>query len=159
MRQMNLLYGFIGLVIGIIMTGVSAYAVMPDLMILEDESRYGFDETVRMMHEETEKQGWSIPVVHDLQETMKNFGKDVRKVKVFELCHPAHAYKILSQDSERIVVSMMPCRVAIYERADNKAYISRMNSALMGKLMGGIVSEVMDDAARESEMIIAPLLK
>ena len=56
--------------------------------------------------------------VHDLQATMKKFDKDVRSVKVFDICHPDHSYEILSRDQERIVSNLMPCRIAVYEKND-----------------------------------------
>lgn len=90
---------------------------------------------------------------------MAKFGKEVNKVQVFELCHPDHAYKILSRDAERKVTSFMPCRVAIYEHSDKKVYVSRMNSGLMGKMMGGIIADVMTDASTESEAIISEIIK
>jgi uncharacterized protein (DUF302 family) len=103
--------------------------------------------------------GWKIPTIHDLQATMTKFGKDVKKVMVFELCHPEHAYKILSKDQERVVSSLMPCRVAIYEKSNGKVYASRMNTALMGKMMSGVIPEVMAEASRESEEMLSAILK
>ncbi len=52
----------------------------------------------------------------------------------------------------------MPCRVAIYEKADGKVYISRMNSGLMASTMGGIIHEVMDEAASQNEEILEAVL-
>jgi uncharacterized protein (DUF302 family) len=89
---------------------------------------------------------------------MKKYGKDVRPVKVFELCHPDHAGKILAADSERIVSVLMPCRVAVYERADGKTYVSRMNSGMMAGMMGGLIADVMADAASDNEKILEPVL-
>lgn len=155
----NVVSGLIGLIIGAVLMGVIIYSAAPGLMILEDESKYNFEESVAMIQDEAAKLGWKIPTVHDLQATMKKFGKDVNKVYVFELCHPDHAYKILSRDAERIVSSMMPCRVSVYERSDGKVYVSRMNSKLLGGMFGGVVSEVMADASQESEEILKPILK
>lgn len=158
MNSRMLFTGLVGIVVGGLITAMVIYKLAPGMMILEDESRYDFDESAAIIHEQAALHGWKIPVAHDLQKTMKNFGKDVHKVTVFELCHPEHAYKILSRDAERVVSAFMPCRVALYERSDNKVYISRMNSALMGNMTGGVVSDVMKDAARESEAIISPVI-
>jgi uncharacterized protein (DUF302 family) len=78
---------------------------------------------------------------------------------VYELCHPEHAYQILNKSEERIVSSMMPCRVAIYEKADGSVYLSRMNSKLMANAMGGIVKEVMSEAFSENEQMIEATIK
>lgn len=84
---------------------------------------------------------------------------DVKAVKVFELCHTSHAGKILAKSDERVVSSLMPCRVAIYEKDDGKVYISRMNSGLMASTMKGIIPEVMAEAATENEKILAAVIK
>ena len=70
-----------------------------------------------------------------------------------------HAEKILKEGDERIVSSLMPCRVAIYEKPDGKVYISRMNSGLMAKTMGGIIAEVMSTASKENEEILNAIIK
>ena len=145
-------------VAGMLVLGLIMFASAEGMMLMEDRSPYDFDEAVEIFTEATEASGWKIPMVHDLQATMESFGKDVQRVKVFELCHPEHAYRILSENDERIVSALMPCRVAIYEKNDGKVYVSRMNSGLMGKLMSGVVPEVMGIAAKESEAIIQSIL-
>jgi uncharacterized protein (DUF302 family) len=154
-----ILAGIIGFIVGIIVTGVVMYNIAPGMMLLEDESQFGFDETALKLEESVEVHNWKIPHVHDLQKSMKKFGIEVGPVKVFELCHPEHAGKILEKGNERIVSSLMPCRVAIYEKPDGKTYISRMNSNLMAQPMGGIIAEVMSDAATDNEKILEVIIK
>ena len=93
-------------------------------MFVEDESKYNFEESVERFEKSVKKHGWEMPKIHDLQETMNKFGKTVKPVKIFELCHPDHAEKILKRGKERIVTSLMPCRVSIYEKHNGKVYIS-----------------------------------
>jgi uncharacterized protein (DUF302 family) len=38
---------------------------------------------------------------------MKKFNKDVRSVKVLEICHPDLSYQILSQSKEKIIAEVM----------------------------------------------------
>ena len=159
MNKKTIISGVIGLIVGAFLMGIIVYNKAPSLMLLEDESKYGFEESVEKFKKGVKENGWKIPKVHDLQKTMAKYGKDVRKVQVFEICHPEHAYKILSRDGERVVTSLMPCRVAIYERSDGRVYVSRMNSGLMGKMMSGIIPEVMGQASRESEIITNAIIK
>ena len=116
----GLIFGLIGFVLGVLVTGVVMYKMAPEMMMLEDVSPYNFEETVAKFEESVKAHGWKIPTVHDLQKTMKKHGKDVRSVKVIELCHPDHAGRILAESEERIVSSLMPCRVAFYEKEDGK---------------------------------------
>ncbi|TVQ92334.1 MAG: DUF302 domain-containing protein [Bacteroidetes bacterium] len=129
------------------------------MMLKEAESKYNFERSVEIFEQTALEMGWKIPTVHDMQETMKNFGKDVAQMKVFELCHPEHAYEILSRDKERIVSNMMPCRVSIYEKSDGNTYISWMNTSMMGNMMGGVIADVMGVASAESEKMISAIKK
>lgn len=149
----------IGLIVGVIATLLIIYTSAQSFMMKEVESKYSFEQSIEIFEESVNTQGWKIPAVHDMQKTMEKFGKDVQQAKVFELCHPEHAYEILSRDSERIVLSMMPCRIAIYEKSDGKTYVSWMNSKLIGGMMKGVVPKVMKAASQESDLMVAPLLK
>lgn len=156
----SLLTGVLGFVLGLIVAFVVVYKAAPGMMLLEDESKYkSFEATVAAFEQSVKDHNWKLPATHDLQKTMAKYGKDVKAVKVFELCHPDHAGKILKESEERIVSTMMPCRVAIYEKQDGKVYISRMNSGMMAGTMGGLISEVMDDAAKENEEILDAIIK
>ncbi len=155
----TILSGLIGLVLGAFLMGYIMYAMAPGMMMMEDESKFEFAETATKLEQSIKDNGWSTPAVHDLKKTMTKFGYDVKEARVYEICHPSHASKILLADDDRIVASLMPCRIAIYEKNDGKTYISRMNSGLMAQMMSDLVIEVMGDASRESEEIMKVILK
>ena len=146
-----LVTGFLAAILIIIFQG-------PNLMMLEDQSRFDFEKTVSGLEDLAKDQGWSIPTVHNLQKSMEKAGHEVNEVKVFALCNPDHAINVLRGDEERIVSSMMPCRVAVYVKADGKTYISRMNSKLMSKGMNKNVRSTMKSAFTEMEEIISKLV-
>lgn len=153
------IFAIAGLGIGIALTLFFAYKAAPGMMMKEAESKYDFERSVAVFEQTVHDMGWKIPIIHDLQETMHSFGKDVRSVKVFELCHPEHAYEILQLDNQRIVSSMMPCRVSIYEKSDGKTYVSWMNTAMMGNMMGGVIAKVMGEASADSEAMVSAIAK
>ena len=152
-----------GIIIGLIAGAIIALLVIffsaPSLMLKENKSKHDFETTLAEIEKSVESMGWKIPHVNDLQATMHKFGKDVRQVKVYEICHPDHAYKILNQDDERIVSSLMPCRIAVYEKSSGDVYLSRMNSGLMSKPMNKLIRNTMSDAAAETEQILAPVIE
>lgn len=155
-----MLYGIIiGLVAGLIIGLLILYFSSPKLMFREDRNKNDFDTTVARIEEAVLEKDWKIPHVHDLQETMKKFDKEVRSVKVFEICHPEHSYEILSRNDERIVSNMMPCRIAVYEKEDGSVWISRMNSGLIAKPFSRVIRKTMSAAARDVEDIIAKVLQ
>lgn len=155
----SVITGVVAFIAGIVITLGLGFTMAPSMMLVEDESKYGFEESVERFEAAANEAGWKLPAVHDLQATMEKHGKDVKAVKVFELCHPDHAGKILEKDDERVVTSMMPCRVAIYEKSDGKVYVSRMNSSLMASTMGKLIKDVMSEAAAENEKMLATILK
>lgn len=155
----SILFGLVGLISGVVITLAAIFFSAQSVFFNEQETNRDFETSVEVFKETAKEKGWSIPTVHDMQKTMAKFGNDVHKAEVFELCHPDHAYEILSRDAERIVMSMMPCRVAIYEKSDGKTYVSAMNTGLMGNMMKGVVPEVMKAASRESDAIIDVLVK
>jgi uncharacterized protein (DUF302 family) len=128
-------------------------------MLIESRSKYDFEKTVEKLNEVIINAGWKIPAIHDLQNTIKNFGKDILPIKVFETCHPKHSSRLLELDDERIVSTFMPCRISVYEKSDGKVYISRINAAMLSKSFGGIVEEVMTLANNDMEGMIGSLLK
>jgi len=155
----EIIFGIVGLVAGILLTSLFAYRAAPGMMLKEAESKYNFEQSVDVFEQTAHDMGWKIPTVHDMKETMDGFGKEVLNAKVFELCHPEHAYEILKLDDERIVSSMMPCRVSIYEKSDGKVYVSWMNTSMMGNMMGGVIADVMGIASQESEQMISSIKK
>jgi len=150
----NLIIYFLGIVLGmLILIEFSA-----DLVLQEDRSKYGFEETVTAFEAAVAEKGWVIPAVHDLQKSMAKFGAEVNSVKVFAVCYPEHAVEILSGSDERIVSSMMPCRVSIYEKEDGSVYLSMINSKRMSAGMQRSVRKVMKAAYNEMEEIISGII-
>ncbi len=127
-------------------------------IFLENQSRYDFDETVEKIAQEFQNRSWSLSFTHDLQQTLRKHGKEVLPVKVLALCHPKHSGQILDKDYERIISSMMPCRVSVYEKSDGKTYVSRINASIMAESMGGLIKSVMTNSSDEVEDILSCLL-
>ena len=129
-----------------------------DDFIFENRSKYNFDETIEKLSNQITAFAWKNPYTHDLQLTLKNFGKEVLPVKVFEICHPKLSGRLLEKDYERIVSLLMPCRISVYEKSDGNTYISRLNSIMISAMMGGLIAEVMHEATQEIEKIVSPLI-
>jgi len=148
-----------GLLSGFLLTLLVLWLRGQSLMLHENQSRYGFTETEELITKAAQEKGWKMPKVHDLQETMKNNGYEVRPVKVLEICKPSYAHQILEKGEERIASSLMPCRIAIYQKPDGKVYVSRMNAGLLSVLMKGAIPGMMKGAARETEEILEQVIK
>jgi uncharacterized protein (DUF302 family) len=128
-----------------------------DQLFLENKSRYSFEETLRKLVDIITEGEWKIVHQHNLQEIMKKNGKEILAVHVIELCNPAYAYRLLSDDSLRIYSNMLPCRISIYMKADGHTYLSRLNPTMIAAQAGGVVQEVMSAAYNDAEQFIEKL--
>lgn len=95
--------------------------------VYEKESRLGFQETVNTLKEKAAEQGWAIPAEHDMQAILKKRDKDVLPSTILVLCNAEFAYALLKNDDTRKSQTMLPCRVAIYEKKDGKTYVAWSN--------------------------------
>ena len=104
-------------------------------IVLEHQSRFGFDKTVEMLIADAEKREWKVPAVHDLQQSLAKSGKTVKPVKVIEICKPEYSGQMLELNDERIISVMMPCRISVYEKEDGLTYVSLINA---GEMVSGL---------------------
>ena len=159
MNKNVIISGIIGFVLGIFVFGLVAFFSASSIMIVEDVSPLSYEETVQKVKDTAAEIGWKVPTVHEIHKSVKKAGFDVPPVTVIELCHPKLAGTLLEDDDARVVTSMMPCRLSVYKTSDGKVVVSRMNTGLVSKMFGGIVTDVMADATKGSEKIISSVLQ
>jgi uncharacterized protein (DUF302 family) len=158
MKKQTIIVGAGAFVVGILLAlGIGFYS-MPSFMMLEDESPHDFATTTEVFEQEVTAAGWKVLTAHDMQAKLAGFGHDVDAVKIYELCSSKYSAEILALDDERIASPLMPCRGAIYEKSNGRTYIGRMNSNLMAKPFGGVISDVMEVAAAETEVVIEKVI-
>jgi len=148
----------IGVVVTLLLIFLSAYSFADRIMILEDKSKYGLEETVNLLKQEAVSLGWKVPTTHSLNKSVAKAGYVVDPAVVVELCNPNYAGEILKNYSDRIVSSMMPCRISVYYNENNEVIVSRMNTGLISKLFGGNISDIMSVATKDTEKIISTVL-
>jgi uncharacterized protein (DUF302 family) len=159
MNKKIFLAGVVGFVLGMLVLGLVGFSSAPEMMIVEDTSPLSFEETVQAIQDAAVAQGWKVPAVHEIDKSVAKAGYDVLPVSVIELCHPGHAGQILEDDQARVVTSMMPCRVSVYETSDGRVVISRMNTGLVSKFFGGKVTTVMANATADTEEILGAVFQ
>jgi len=121
---------------------------MSGLMFSVHKSKLNFDETVSAIENSGTKHGWYNPTIIDHYKIEKELGyEDATKVTTVSMCKPHSAHKILKEDKNKKLSIMMPMQISIYETTDGQVYVAWMNVGFMGKMFGGIVEEVMGEAA------------
>ena len=155
----TLLYVLIGLVIGVVLTGAAIVTAMPKMMIVTQESRLGFDETVAALEQAIPQQGWVVSTVSDMNKSMAKHGVEFEpRVKLVKLCKPEYAQSVLTTD--RHVSTLMPCTLAVWEGDDGKVYLSKMNMSLMARMFGGNIAKVMGGSvARDEHAILSGIVQ
>ncbi|MBD3265068.1 DUF302 domain-containing protein [bacterium] len=142
--------GIVGLIAGIAITTVLVIVLMPGMMIVTKQSRFGFEETVTKIEQGIPAIGWASPGTTNMNKSMAKHGVEfVPRVHVIKMCKPEYAKEVLKSD--RYVSCLMPCSVAVWESDDGKVYVSKMNTGLMGKMFGGTIAEVMGNKVSRDE--------
>ena len=144
-----------GFVLGVIVTGIIGWNLMPGMMLHEKSSPYGVDETINKIKENATSKGWVVPSVKPLHKSvLKHGGGELRPVMLVNLCQPNHAYNILREDGSKVVSVFMPCTISVYQKSDGKTYIGSMNDGLLGEMFGGTVAKVMSEVAVDQQSFI-----
>lgn len=159
-RRSSPLLPFIGgLAIGVILTGVAVWTLMPGMMIVTHESKLGLEETVAAIQAAMEDADWASPGVINLNKSMAKHGEQFDpQVRVIQLCKAPYARDVLTTD--RYVSCLMPCTISVWEDDAGKVHVSKMNTGLMGKMFGGNIARVMGGkVAGEEQAILASVVK
>jgi len=127
-------------------------------MIIEQPSPFGFDKTVELLTEAAKLKEWQMPALHDLQQSLAKSGKQVKPVKVIEICKPQFSGQMLEKSDERIVSVMMPCRISVYLKDDDKTYVALLNGSALTSGMPENVKSIMTEASDEVFKIVESVI-
>ena len=123
-------------------------------LIIEKVSPWDFEKTVLLLTEEAERRNWMVPAIHDLQASLAKSGKAVRSVKVVEVCKPEYSGQLLERSDERIVSVIMPCRISVYLKEDDRTYVAYLDGAGLSAGLPVNTREVVFAASEEIKEII-----
>jgi uncharacterized protein (DUF302 family) len=119
------------------------------------ESTKSFAETLKRFKEEVSKAGWSVLNANNMAGVLSERGYTIHPVVILDVCSGKYSARILEQDAYRPVSAFMPCRVSIYQTAEGKVYLARMNTGAFAAMMPPEVAEVMVASDQEVDKIIA----
>lgn len=146
----------IGVLVGAVLIGIAGWNMMPGMMLKENQSPFGIEETVKKISDNALAKGWVVPSVKPLHKSIeKHGGGTIPPVMLVNLCQAHHAFNILEQDVNKKMSVFMPCTISVYQKSDGKAYIGTMNAGLLGKMFGGRIAEIMVDVAADQQSFIA----
>lgn len=141
---------------GVAFVSIVGWNSMSALMFSERVSPFGMDETVaRIQHNiVANKNGWALSGLRNPAAAVQADGGNTLPVMMVEACSTAYSKPILNEDSVRYLSILMPCKISVYKKNDGKVYIGTMNAALMGKMFGPLVGEIMGKVAIDQQSFI-----
>jgi uncharacterized protein (DUF302 family) len=81
------------------------------------ETEKSFDRACQDLEETVKNNNFGVLHIHDLGETLRSKGVEfTEKCKVFEVCNPVQASKVLSADMRLNMA--LPCRISVYTEGD-----------------------------------------
>ncbi len=90
---------------------------------------------------------FGVIAVHDLQQTMRNKNVELdMECKVFEVCNPFQAKKVL--EAEGAISTALPCRISVYGKPGAYQIATMLPTAMMQAFdkpeIAGVAQEVED---------------
>lgn len=126
-------------------------------MLLEVQSAKTIDQVCRDLEKAVVNYKFGVMTVHNLKETMKKKGVEFdRECRIFEICNPQQAKKILEKNM--MISTALPCRISVFTQGDKvklttlkpTALISHFNAPELepvAKEVEDTIIEIMRDAA------------
>ena len=118
------------------------------------ETTKSFDQASTDLDAAVKKHGFGVLHVHDLGSTLRSKGIEFEEqCKVFEVCNPAQAAKVLSTDMRLNMV--LPCRISVFtDRGKTKIGLIKPAEMLSSLSKDEALSQVAKEVeARTIEMV------
>lgn len=111
-----------------------------------------FKSAVDSVISETEKAGFRVLYVHDVQETLSKKGFVIEPLKIIEICNAKNAYEVLQMDLRMGL--LLPCKINVYQK-EGVIYISGMKPSVMKDVFKGLN---LDDLFNKVEEVITTII-
>ena len=132
---------------------------MPRQLVTLHPSKYqDIDQTCDALKAAIEAQGFSYKGTLNLNDAMAKHDVHLaRQVRVVQFGRAKYAHDMLADTPE--VSAFMPCAFGVYEGDDGEVHVSGMNRALMARMFGGTVADVMGKRVARDEAAIFKALE
>jgi uncharacterized protein (DUF302 family) len=153
MKLIAIVFTVLGLMAGVIFTGIAINLSAGKMMIKEIKSPYDFEKTVETIVTRVNSMpGWHVVTVYDMnKEVIEHGGKPIGKYSIIKYCSGKYASQMLTADDRKVIGAMMPKAFAVYEKSDGQVYLATSNGAVMGKLFGGETETLIEKVSLEVE--------
>ncbi len=116
-------------------------------MYYDVESKKSFEQAASDLDAAVKRHGFGVLHVHDIGNTLRSKGQTfTEECRVFEVCNPAQAAKVLAADMQLNMA--LPCRISVYTEK-GKTRIGMIKPQDMLAMLSK--DPVLDQVAREVE--------
>lgn len=155
-KLIALVFSVLGLLAGVIFTGIVLNFSAGKMMIKEMKSPYDFEKTVEVITQRiNDEPGWHVVTVIDQnKEVQQHGGRPIGKFNIIQYCNGKYSSWMLKADDRKMMGAMLPKNLAVYEKSDGQVYVSTSNGAVMGKLFGGETETIVERVSLEVENML-----
>lgn len=93
-------------------------------------TKKSFDEAVRVVEEETKKEGFRVLHIHDVAATLSEKNLQIEPFKIVEICNAKSAYAVLQADIK--IGLCLPCKINVYVK-NKQTFISGMRPIVLSQ--------------------------
>ena len=123
-------------------------------MLFEVHSMKTLDDIEKGLHEAAAKQKFGVLTVHDLRATLSKKGVELsREVRVYEVCNPQQAKKVLEANPS--ISTALPCRIAVFA-TDGGNTLSMIRPT---EMMKGFDAPGIESVAQEVEQAMKVMMQ
>ena len=119
------------------------------------ESNKNFDQVVNDLEEAIKNNGFGILHIHNLGSTLRSKGVAFKEeCKIFEVCNPLEAAKVLSTDMRLNMA--LPCRISVYTEHTS----TKIGFIKPEKILSALShNKILEETAKEVEVKIERMLE
>lgn len=118
------------------------------------ESRKPLDQVAKDLEAAVTRHKFGVLGIHDLKATMAKKGVEfARECRIFEVCNPHQAKKVLEANLE--ISTALPCRISVYEEGGVTKLATIKPSAMLDLYSATGLKEVAQEVEATIEAIMA----
>ncbi len=123
-------------------------------MLYEIESTKTLDQVCQDLEKAVVNHKFGVMTVHNLKETMKKKGVEFdRECRIFEVCNPHQAKKVLEKNME--ISTALPCRISVYAQGGKVRLATLKPTVLVSQFNAPALQPV----AKEVEETLIAIMK
>lgn len=118
------------------------------------ETKKSFEQASADLEEAVKRHGFGVLHIHDIGNTLRSKGVPFeQQVKVFEVCNPMQAAKVLASDMRLNMA--LPCRISVYTEGGKTMIGMITPSAMLAQLsQDPALTQVADEVEAKTKLMV-----